>query len=144
MYNRQSDCGIMLKQINDIMEKHANNALREQEITLTQAGMLIELNRRGDNAVSFKELEKIFGVSQPTIVGILKRLEQKGFVRTINDKDDRRIKKACLTEEGRKKCDTGYSYMAEAENFLLGSLSSEEKDEFARLLNKIRNSMNEN
>lgn len=138
--NRQ-DCGAMLRQINDIMEKNANNALRKQDLTLTQAGMLTELDNWEGKSATFKELEHFFGVAQPTIVGIIKRLEQKGWVETLHDASDKRIKIAHLTPEGQEKCQAGYNHMKEAEENLLHSLTPEERTEFSRLLYKIKNSM---
>lgn len=141
MYNNQIDCGAMLRQINDIMEKNANNALRGQDLTLSQAGLLVELDKTENKSATFKELEKLFGVAQPTIVGIIKRLEQKGWIETLNDKSDKRIKIAHLTETGHAKCQTGYEHMKHAEENLLHALTLEEQKEFALLLTKIKDSM---
>ena len=66
--SKNYSCGTLLKQIYDIMEKNAKTA-------------------------SFKELEKNFGVSQPTMVGILNRLVQKDFVEVLTDSEDKRIRK---------------------------------------------------
>ena len=38
-------CGALLKQINDFMEKNANRALKEQDITISQSGVLVLLDR---------------------------------------------------------------------------------------------------
>ncbi len=135
------DCGFIIKQINDIMEKNANNMLRSQELTMTQAGMLIELDKRKDKTASFKELEKIFSVAQSTIVGIVKRLEQKGWVEIINDTQDMRVRYAHLTLTGQEKCKEGYKHMAEAEKNLTNALTDDEKEKFKKLLNKVRNSI---
>lgn len=141
MHKNEQDCGILLKQINDIMERNANNMLRDQDLTLTQSGLLVILDKQPEKAATFKELERAFGVSQPTIVGIIKRLEQKGWVETQNDASDKRIKIAHLTCEGHEKCKIGYTHMAEAEQQLLHALTDDEKNEFARLLQKIKHSM---
>ena len=137
----QYECGTLLKQINDIMEKNANNALRGQGITLSQSGVLVLLDGKEGKTATFKELEKSFGVSQPTMVGILGRLEQKNLVEVLADSEDKRIRIAHLTQEGAEKCKEAYRHMKLAEELLLGSLTAEEKAEFLRLLIKIRESM---
>ncbi len=134
-------CGALLKQINDIMEKNANNSLRGQDLTIAQSGVLVLLDETDGKTATFKELEKRFGVSQPTMVGLLSRLEQKHLVEILADPEDKRIRRAHLTQKGEEKCKEGYKHMRSAEEFLLGGLTEEEKKEFLRLLSKIRGSL---
>ena len=133
-------CGTLLKQIHDIMEKNANNILREQGLTISQSGVLILLDEKEGKTATFKELEKDFGVSQPTMVGILNRLVQKDFVEVLTDSEDKRIRKAHLTQKGADKCKEGYKHMRSAEEMLLKCLTDDEKTEFNRLLSKVRKS----
>ena len=133
-------CGTLLKQIHDIMEKNANNVLREQDLTISQSGVLVLLDEKEGKTASFKELEKDFGVSQPTMVGILNRLVQKDLVEVLTDSKDKRIRKAHLTQKGADKCKEGYKHMNSAEEQLLKSLTNNEKKEFNRLLLKVRKS----
>ena len=133
-------CGTLLKQIHDIMEKNANNVLREQDLTISQSGVLVLLDEKEGKTASFKELEKDFGVSQPTMVGILNRLVQKDLVEVLTDSEDKRIRKAHLTQKGADKCTEGYKHMNSAEEQLLKSLTNNEKKEFNRLLLKVRKS----
>lgn len=138
--SKNYSCGTLLKQIHDIMEKNANNVLREQDLTISQSGVLVLLDEKEGKTASFKDLEKDFGVSQPTMVGILNRLVQKDFVEVLTDSEDKRIRKAHLTKKGADKCKEGYKHMNIAEEQLLKSLSNDEKMEFNRLLLKVRKS----
>ena len=138
--SKDYSCGTLLKQIHDIMEKNANNILREQELTISQSGVLVLLDEKEGKTASFKELEKDFGVSQPTMVGILNRLVQKDFVEVLTDSEDKRIRKAHLTQKGADKCKEGYKHMNSAEEQLLKGLTDDEKKQFNRLLLKVRKS----
>lgn len=138
--SRNYSCGALLKQIHDIMEKNANNVLREQDLTISQSGVLVLLDEKEGKTASFKDLEKDFGVSQPTMVGILNRLVQKGLVEVLTDSEDKRIRKAHLTQKGADKCKEGYKHMNSAEDQLLKTLTDDEKAEFNRLLLKVRKS----
>lgn len=138
--SRNYSCGTLLKQIHDIMEKNANNVLREQDLTISQSGVLVLLDEKEGKTASFKELEKDYGVSQPTMVGILNRLVQKDFVEVLTDSEDKRIRKAHLTQKGADKCKEGYKHMNSAEEQLLKSLTDDEKEEFNRLLLKVKKS----
>lgn len=138
--SKNYSCGTLIKQIHDIMEKKANNILREQELTISQSGVLVLLDEKEGKTASFKVLEKDFGVSQPTMVGIINRLVQKDLVEILTDSEDKRIKKAHLTQKGADKCKEGYKHMNLAEEQLLKSLTNNEKKEFNRLLLKVRKS----
>ena len=138
--SRNYSCGTLLKQLHDIMEKNANNVLREQNLTISQSGVLVLLDEKEGKTASFKELEKDFGVSQPTMAGILNRLVQKDLVEVLTDSEDKRIRKAHLTQKGADKCKEGYKHMNSAEEQLLKSLTDDEKMEFNRLLLKVRKS----
>ena len=138
--SKNYSCGTLLKQIHDIMEKNANNVLREQDLTISQSGVLVLLDEKEEKTASFKELEKEFGVSQPTMAGILNRLVQKDLVEVLTDSEDKRIRKAHLTQKGADKCKEGYKHMNSAEEQLLKSLTDDEKKEFNRLLLKVRKS----
>ncbi|WP_448861714.1 MarR family winged helix-turn-helix transcriptional regulator [Clostridium sp.] len=138
--SKNYSCGTLIKQIHDIMEKNANNILREQELTISQSGVLVLLDEKEGKTASFKVLEKDFGVSQPTMVGIINRLVQKDLVEILTDSEDKRIRKAHLTQKGADKCKEGYKHMNSAEEQLLKSLTNNEKKEFNRLLLKVRKS----
>ena len=138
--SKNYSCGTLLKQIHDIMEKNANNVLREQELTISQSGVLVLLDEKEGKTASFKELEKEFGVSQPTMVGILNRLVQKDLVEVLTVSEDKRIRKAHLTQKGAGKCKEGYKHMNSAEEQILKSLTDDEKIEFNKLLLKVRKS----
>lgn len=40
----QNSCGALIKQIHDAMERRANYAMREQDLTMAQTGALLILN----------------------------------------------------------------------------------------------------
>lgn len=138
--SKNYSCGTLLKQIHDIMAKNANNILREQELTISQSGVLVLLDEKEGKTASFKELEKDFSVSQPTMVDILNRLIQKDLVEVLTDSKDKQIRKAHLTQKGVDKYKEGYKHMNSAEEQLLKSLTDDEKIELNRLLLKVRKS----
>lgn len=136
-------CGAVLKQIHDVLEKQANNTLRGQGLTFSQSAVLMLLYEREEKAATFKELEKDFGVAQPTMAGILSRLEQKRLIAVLEDAEDKRIRRAQLTQAGAEKCREGEWHMKAAEERLLCGLTEEEKAELLRLLIKVQASMTE-
>lgn len=131
-------CAALIKQINDSLERQANNILREDDLTIMQAAVLIELDQSDKKTLSLKDLEHTFGVAQPTMLGIVKRLTQKNLTETLGSPEDKRIKLVRLTEQGQLKCSAGYAHMDSAEDSLLRTLSEDERKEFRRMLLKIK------
>lgn len=138
---KQQDCGLLIKQINDELRKNGNNALRSQDMTLTQLDALAELDQAPGGQRSLKELEQILHVAQSTAAGIVIRLEQKGFVASFGDAGDRRVKLVRITQEGAECVRTALHHRAEAEAKLLSGLTETERDIFYTLLKKVRDSL---
>ena len=134
-------CCIRIRQINNALEKYANNLIRGTDMTVQQSFVLIETDTAEGKERSLKWLEHRFHVSQPTMVGIVKRLEKKGLVETYPCPGDRRMKMVRATRAGSEKSRCGYAYMNQTEEILLRSLTSGEQNEFRRLLKKIQESL---
>ena len=141
MKSRKGTCSAMIKQINDKLEKDANNILREQGLTMSQMAVLMHLDFSESKTAELKELEREFSVAQPTMAGIVKRLCQKGFTKTFQSGEDTRKKIVALTPAGQEKCALNYSNMDTVETSLLAPLSDDEKAQFQKMLSKIKNNL---
>jgi DNA-binding MarR family transcriptional regulator len=73
------------------------------KVTLGQAGILFIL--RGNDARPMTELSKTLAVENPTLTGLIDRLERSGFVVRKASPDDRRSFKVYLTPDGIKECE---------------------------------------
>ncbi len=93
--------GFMIKLIHDAISVKANSHLQEYDLTLSQMRVLAFLGSRRGEPVSQKELEKIFHVKHPTMIGILRRLANKGFVQSTVNPRDKRSREIRLTEKGK-------------------------------------------
>ena len=134
-------CAALIKQINESLEKQANKLLREDDLTIMQVAVLVELDGAEQQTLALKHLEHSFSVAQPTMLGIVRRLEQKGLVEILSSPEDRRIRLVHLTPDGMEKCILGYAHMRDTEDKLLQVLSEQEKQAFTRLLQKIKASL---
>ena len=139
--NTSWDCGLLMKQINDELQKNANNALRSQGMTIAQLDTLMELNRAPEGQCSLKELEQLLHVAQSTAAGIVARLEQKGFVQGFGDAADRRVKLVRITPAGIECVRAAQPPRDEVEEKLLSGLTETERDIFCALLKKVRDSL---
>lgn len=135
------DCGRLIKQIHDEIQKTVNNALRSQDMTLAQLEALLELDQAPENQLSLKELERRLHIAQSTTAGIIMRLEQKGFVEGFGDSGDRRIKLVRLTPAGADCLILAQGSRTEIEGKLLSGLTETERHIFFTLLKKVRNTL---
>ena len=131
------ECGKLIKQIHDELDKQANGALSSQNLTLTQMRVLMELEATSERQLPLKALESLLHVAQSTTVGIVARLEQKGYVKSIADANDRRVKRVAITASGMECCQNAQSHIKDMEEHLLSGLTEVEKEQFSNLLQKI-------
>ena len=130
-------CGALIKKIHDEIEKQANALLRQQDLTLSQMNVLMELEAIPDHRLTLKELEGLLHVAQSTAAGIVVRLEQKGFVKSFTDENDRRVKKVAITPSGMECCKNAVSDVGRMETQLLSGLTEAEREQFRHLLEKV-------
>ncbi len=130
-------CGVLIKQIHDELEKKANALLREQDLTLAQMNVLMELESIPTHQLSLKELEVLLHVAQSTAAGIVTRLEQKGYVESFTDSNDRRVKNVCITASGMECCINAQSHVKTMEEHLLSGFTESERVQFCEFLERV-------
>ena len=128
---------MLIKRINDWLEKQVNNTLRAFDLTMSQMGALQILRRQPEGEMALKRLEHDLHVAQSTAAGIVCRLEQKGFVQSFGQADDKRVKVVRITDQGLRCCSDADGEMAGIEDELLAQLSTEEKNQLFNLLLKL-------
>ena len=133
--------GLLIKQIHDAVGKRVNNSLRENDLTLTQVRVLMELGEGGGGATPLKELERRFHVAQSTVVGIVRRLEEKGLVESLTARDDNRVKLIKLTPEGEGFRETHALAIDEMEKRITSRLTEDERRDLLRVLRAVYESV---
>lgn len=136
----REDCGILIKKINDGLERDANNDLRESGLTVSQAGILSVLSSSGEDGMPLKKLEERLHIAQPTAAGIIRRMVQSGLLEYYADPSDGRAKNVRMTERGKELSRWGREQMEKAERKLLDPLTEEEAAAFRSCLEKISRS----
>lgn len=137
------DIGFLLKLINECIEKNANQALKPFDLTLSQARILFYLHDHQDATTSQKDLEEFFEVSHPTIIGILNRLEGKGFIRSEHCSKDKRVKSIFLTDKGGKVFCSMDHFRKNNEENMLQDLTDNQIKELKSLLKIVYKNIQE-
>ena len=91
--------GFIVKQINNIYEKELTKRLKVLGITSSQCAVLNYLFQSNQEHVTQREIEKNLQLKNPTVTGLLKRLDEKGFVLCVQSPTDKRCKNIYLTEK---------------------------------------------
>lgn len=91
--------GFLFKQINTVYEKEFNNRLKRLGITSSQCEVLDFLLQSSKDEVTQRDIERALNLKNPTVTGLLKRLDEKGFILSVPSGKDRRCKNIYLTEK---------------------------------------------
>ena len=91
--------GFLIKQINNVYEKDFNRMLKSIGITSSQCEVLDYLFHTSKEEVTQRDIERHLNLKNPTVTGLLKRLDEKGFILVVSSNTDRRCKNIYLTEK---------------------------------------------
>ena len=130
---------MLIKHIHDESERYTNNALREQDMTMAQSGVLYALSNTDQSELSFKELEHQLQVAQSSTVRMIERLEQKQLLETSTSEEDRRVKLARITDRGRECYAQTSQQVTLTEERVLSCLTAEEREQLLEMLTRISN-----
>lgn len=136
----EHEVGRLLKLINDKLRVKADGDMKGQELTFAQA-QIIRILSRNSGQMTQKEIEDFLQVSHPTVVGLVSRLEQKGFLISWLDSADRRNKIVMLTDKAREISDDMDETLRAREEQMLSGLSERQRAELVRLLCRVNDNL---
>ena len=130
-----SAVNIMIK--TDRMHKH----LLESEVSKiglhrTQHRILMHIARHG-KLLSQKSLAEHIGITPAAVTGLLKKLEQDGYVERVQG-DDNRYNEVKVTELGKRVVEDSFKMFSQLDTSLFEGFSDSELDGYIRCLTKIQ------
>ena len=131
----KSDVGYLIKSINDKLTVKVDAELKQFNLTMSQCRVFLYLSSRGGQGTQ-KEIETFLGVSHPTVVGLVSRMEQNGYVMCWPCEDGRK-KNVKLTPKAEDIDKDMKKNMQANEQKLLEPLSPEESEKLRDLLLKV-------
>lgn len=131
----KSDVGYLIKSINDKLTVKVDAELKQFNLTMSQCRVFLYLSSRGGQGTQ-KEIETFLGVSHPTVVGLVSRMEQNGYV-ICWPCEDGRNKNVKLTPKAEDIDKDMKKNMQANEQKLLEPLSPEESEKLRDLLLKV-------
>ena len=130
--------------LNNALIKQKNRNMAEYGLTSIQADVLVYvlMNYR-QREVNQLDVQAVFKLTNPTVSGIVDRLEEKGFIKRVRSEKDARFRSLVAMPKGIALQETLCRSAAEAENYLVQNMSDAERTEFERLLKIALDTMEE-
>ena len=128
--------GIKAKIISKAFDQILNQSVTHMELTASQSHVLGYI-ASAESPVCQSDIEKAFNIKRSTAIGILQRLEEKEFIRSVSDENDKRYKRIVPTPKAVDVMRQISDSIIKTEENLLKSLSEEEVGTFIALLDKI-------
>ncbi|WP_201346516.1 MarR family winged helix-turn-helix transcriptional regulator, partial [Lactobacillus nasalidis] len=94
--------------------------------------MLLEQLNQLNLKVFWHDLEKEFGVTNPTMTVSIKSMQKKGLIDKVKSEKDGRYYRLLLTETGKKLYPKCMAVYTEVEAMCDSILTNEEKDQFIK------------
>ena len=126
-----------LKKIFQTMEKILNKELEIIDLTSMQAHVLIYLYKNKNNIINQRDIEREFELTNPTVNGILNRLENKGFIKRVVSHIDARNKVISLTDKSVLLINNMKKSAEKMESKMTLGINKDELDIFYRLIKKM-------
>ena len=82
------------------------------------------------------DIQAVFKLTNPTVSGIIDRLEEKQFIKRTKSEKDARYRKLVPLPKGEELMDILVKCSNEAEEAFVSDMTEEERNEFERLLKK--------
>lgn len=133
---------IIIGMIGNIWQNEFNKELKQLGLTSVQFQVLLYLLQYGvnDREITSRELEAQFRVTNPTMAGILKRLEAKGFIYRTPGETDKRNKRIHLcrqSEFSEKEFQEKAKKAKERLEEIFRGFSKEESEVFRNLMERL-------
>lgn len=113
------------------------------QVTVMNGWILRYLSMNEDKEIYQKNIENEFGITKSTVAGIIKLMEQKGFIQRISVPQDARLKKLMLTDKGREYEEKMEHQIQQYDQSLKKNITEEEMKVFLRVIDKIKENVKE-
>lgn len=134
--NDADNIGLLIKQIHGEISKSFCAVRNGENFTFSQIRVLLGLFPHPNDGLTQRELETMLGVSHPTVVGIVQRLESKGLLRCEVDGKDRRMKRVFPTDYALEQHSRMEQHKRMTEQAIIKGFSPEELGTLRKLLRR--------
>lgn len=144
-HQEKREIGFELKSVNNLIRRSLDQRFAEEgleDLSGMQGpmiGYIYDQSKQQD--VFQKDIEKAFGIRRSTATVMLQNLEQKGLIMRESVDHDGRLKKILLTEKAKECHMQVRRQIDQFHKELEQGLTEEEKEEFLRILGRIKSNL---
>lgn len=128
---------ILIKRSALIFDKYANQLLGPYQLTSSQFRILMILYKAPACSIRQADIETAFSMTNPTVTGLIHKLEKSGLVERMDNPTDKRSKLLALTAVAEEKRAEFIALADSIEKEMTKGLSDAEADILSELLMKV-------
>lgn len=127
-----------------MFEQQINENMVSVNVTRSQMEVLVYTYIKNKNGIEVNQvdLEKDLNLKNPTVTGLISRLEKKGYMKREKSSKGPNYKSVLITDEGIRIIEEGKRIADNVEKEMFSVLDKDEKKELTRLLQKVIDSRN--
>ena len=125
----------LIDSISAYNRRHVERHLKPLNMTYPQMAVLMLLHRM--DGISQRELADLNETDTTNMMVICDSLEKRGWINRVTHENDRRIKKICLTEKGKKAYIDGQEILWNGINFMREKTVTKELKEVLSFLEEL-------
>lgn len=133
--------GYLFKQIHIKCESKINQHLASENLTSAQLSLMSYLLDHKSEKVTQKDIAEELEIKHTTVIGLVRRLEEKGLVRSVTDPDNRKYRNISLTSKAMKVEEKIRDHRRTMDEALSKGLTDEEVEQLRILLQKVRKNL---
>ncbi|WP_373085116.1 MarR family winged helix-turn-helix transcriptional regulator [Sneathiella sp.] len=134
-YRVEAQIGHLLRRAHQKASAIFQSHMGHEQITPTQFAALAKLKDEGE--LSQNHLGRLTAMDPATILGVIRRLRDRGLIQTRPDESDRRRTLLCLSSAGLELTNDLIPHGIELSEETLATLTPEEQEQVIELLKKI-------
>ena len=141
-FDYENSVGFVVYAASKVIQKAYDVELRNKAgITITQAKIIFALYAQSGSTL--RELADKIGVESPTLVPVIDKMEEDGYVKRKPDSKDRRIKRIFTTPKADRLWDSMMDCASQVRKVSTTSLSEQEVQSAIRTIRKISENLSE-
>lgn len=131
--------GGLVKHLHKMFEQAINENMSSVNLTRSQMDVLVYTYFKNQNGIEVNQvdIERDLNLKNPTVTGLISRLEKKEYVKREKSSKGSNYKSIIVTESGKAIIENGKQITDKVEKEIFSVLTDEEKKELTRLIQKV-------
>lgn len=136
--------GYELKKTHNLIKRYVESTVKDGEdksVTFMYRRISGFLYNNKDRDIFQKDIEKEFSLRRSTASVLIGKMEEKGLLKRVAVKGDKRLKKLLLTPSNEEKCSHFCEELEKLERVLTKDLNEDEISSFINTIHHIQNNL---